>query len=120
MNRTFTVAELAAIGVPPDDPEDVEYSNALLADEHVTTLKYTAKRRCIFRADDDGRTYAVEYEGRLDTGDFELGEYMPDDHGWYGDTVEATEVEQREVTVTRWLPVEDEPTGQSAPRGSRP
>ncbi|MFI7315174.1 hypothetical protein [Streptomyces hygroscopicus] len=107
--RTFTPAELAAIGVPPDSPEDVEYSDILLADEPVTTLKYTQHRRCIFRAEDDGKTYAVEYEGRLDTGDYEVGGYAPDDHGWYGDTVEATQVEQREVTVTRWAPVEEAP-----------
>jgi len=108
--RTFTVAELAAIGVPPDSPEDIEYSDHLLADEPVTTLKYTAKRRCIFFAEDDDRTYAVQYEAALDTGDFEVGGYAPDDHGWYGGSVEAVEVEVREVTVTRWVPVEDSPT----------
>lgn len=104
--RTFTVAELAAIGVPPDSPDDVEYSDVLLADEQVATLKYTAKRRCIFRAPDNDRTYAVEYEAQLDVGDFEVGGYAPDDHGWYGDTVQAAEVEEREVTVIRWMPVE--------------
>lgn len=31
---------------------------------------------------------------------------MPDNHGWYGNTVEAVEVEEREVTVTRWLPID--------------
>ncbi|MEU0808762.1 hypothetical protein [Streptomyces sp. NPDC005970] len=108
--RTFTIAELAAIGVPPDSPKDVEYSDVLLADEFVTTLKYTAQRRCIFRAEDDGRTYAVEYEAALEVGDFELGGYAPDGHGWFDDTVEAVEVEEREVTVTRWEPVEDTPT----------
>lgn len=110
MARQFTRQQLAAIGVPPDSPEDIEYSETVLADEPVTTLKYTAQRRCVFRA--DGRTYAVEYEGRLDTGDFEVGEYAPDDHGWYGDSVEAVEVEQREVTVTRWLPIEGTPPGR--------
>ncbi|WP_432010174.1 hypothetical protein [Streptomyces cucumeris] len=104
--RTFTAAELAAIGVPPDEPQDVQYSDVLLADEHVATLKYTAKRRCIFRAPDDARTYAVEYETRLDTGDYEVGDYAPDDHGWYGGTVEAAEVEERQVTVTQWVPVD--------------
>ncbi|MFI5525014.1 hypothetical protein [Streptomyces platensis] len=109
MNRTFTITELATLGVPPDEPDDVEYSDHLLADEPVATLKYTGKRRCVFRAPDDGRTYAVEYEAELDTGDYEVGGGMPDNHGWYGGTVEAIEMEQREVTVTRWLPVEDTP-----------
>ncbi|KIF67594.1 hypothetical protein HY68_01435 [Streptomyces sp. AcH 505] len=110
MARQFTRQQLAAIGVPPDSPEDIEYSDTVLADEPLTTLKYRAQRRCVFLA--DGRTYAVEYEGRLDTGDFEAGEYVPDDHGWYGDSVEAVEVEQREVTVTRWLPIEDTSPGR--------
>ncbi|MCZ1006364.1 hypothetical protein [Streptomyces lydicus] len=108
--RTFTTTELAALSVPPDSPEDVEYSEHLLADEQTTTLKYTAQRCAVFRAPDDGRTYAVEYEAPLDTGDYEVGGYVPDDHGWYGGTVEAIEVEQREVTVTRWMPVEDTQT----------
>ncbi|MGW6741699.1 hypothetical protein ACWGDX_13390 [Streptomyces sp. NPDC055025] len=105
--RQFTRNELAAIGVPPDSPDDIEYDDDLLADEPVTTLKYTALRRVVFRAPDDGKSYAVEYETRLDTGDFEVNEYSPEDHGWYGDTVEAVEVEERQVLVTRWLPVEE-------------
>lgn len=106
--RIFTVTELAALGVPPSDPRDIEYDPDLLADEHVATLKYTAQRRCVFRADDD-RTYAVEYEGQLDVGDFEVGAGMPDTHGWHGDTVTAVEVEERPVIVARWHPVTDEP-----------
>lgn len=102
--RHFTQDQLAALGVPPDSPDDIEYSDTVVADEFVTTLKYSAQRRCIFNAD-DGKTYAVEYEGRLDTGDFEVGGDGPPDYGWYGDTVEAFEVEEREVTVTKWVPV---------------
>ncbi|MBL0779447.1 hypothetical protein G6541_20115 [Streptomyces albidoflavus] len=102
--RHFTPAELANLGVPPSDPTDVEHDPDLLQDELVATLKYTATRRCVFRAPDD-RCYAVEYEAAIDTGDFEVGGYAPDDHGWYGPTVEAVEVEERAVTVTKWLPV---------------
>jgi len=105
ITRTFTVAELAAIGVPPDELDDMEYSDTLLADEFVGTLKYTAQRRCVFLAEDDGLTYAVTYEAPLDTGDYEVSDGMPADHGWYG-YVEAVRVEEREVTVTRWEPVE--------------
>lgn len=103
--RHFTREQLATLGVPPADPDEIQYYDDLLADEFVTTLKYTAQRRCVFRAD-DGRTYAVEYEAALDIGDFEVGDGGPDDYGWYGPTVEAVEVEERPVTVTRWVPVD--------------
>ncbi|MFF1756145.1 hypothetical protein [Streptomyces sp. NPDC058266] len=103
--RHFTPAELERLGVPPAHPDDVD-DEVLLADEFVTTLKYTASRRCVFRAPDDGRTYAVTYEGDLDVGDFEVGGGTPDGHGWYGDRVEAVEVEERAVTVTRWVVVD--------------
>jgi len=104
--RTFTIAELADLGVPPDSPDDIEYSDTLLADEPVTILKYTQLRRCVFQADDDTR-WAVEYEAPMEMGDFEVDGGGPDDHGWYGDTIEATAVEEREVTVTKWMPIED-------------
>ncbi|MFF9894934.1 hypothetical protein [Streptomyces longispororuber] len=109
--RQFTREQLAALGVPPDQPDDVEYSDILLADEHVTTLKYTQQRRVIFRAEDDGRTYAIEYQAPMDVGDFEVGDGGPDDYGWYGDTVEAVEVEERPKLVTTWEPV----SGQGTP-----
>lgn len=102
--RIFTVAELAAINVPPDDPTDIAHDGHVLADEQIGILKYTATRRCVFEAPDGG-VYAVEYEAKLDVGDFELGDYAPEGHGWYGDTVEAVEVEERQVTVTQWMPV---------------
>ncbi|WP_434593432.1 hypothetical protein [Streptomyces sp. A5-4] len=105
--RQFTRAQLADLGVPPDDPQDIEYSETVLADEPVTTLKYSMQRRCVFRTDDD-KTYAVTYEGQLDAGDYEVGP-PPDDHGWYSDTVEAEEVEQRHEIVRLWKPVADEP-----------
>lgn len=103
--RTFTRAQLAALGVPPDSPNEVEYSDTLLADEFVTTLKYSAQRRCVFESD-DGKTYSVEYEAPLDTGDFEVGGDGPPGYGWYGDTVEAVEVEEQQVMVTKWVPVD--------------
>lgn len=105
--RQFTREQLAALGVPPDQPDDVEYSDTLVADEYVTNLKYSQQRRVIFRAEDDGKTYAIKYEAPIDVGDFEVHGEGPDDYGWYGDTVEAVEVEERAVTVTRWMPVDD-------------
>ncbi|MEV8417813.1 hypothetical protein AB0P45_30075 [Streptomyces niveus] len=106
--RHFTRQQLAALNVPPASPRDIEDDPNLLADEHVTTQKYTALRRCVFLADDD-RTYAVEYEAALNVGDFEVGDGGPDDHGWYGDTVKAVEVEEQEVVVIRRVPVDDDP-----------
>ncbi|PBC71537.1 hypothetical protein BX265_6147 [Streptomyces sp. TLI_235] len=105
--RHFTIAELAALGVPPDSPDDVEYIHTLLADEQVAILKYTQQRRVIFRVDDDSPAYAVTYEAHIDTGDYEVGDGMPDNHGWWGDTVEVVEVQQQAVTVLQWLPVPD-------------
>ncbi|GGW99675.1 hypothetical protein [Streptomyces chryseus] len=99
--RDFTRAELAALGVPPDSPQDVQWSETLLADEPVATLKYTQKRRAVFLADDE-RTYAVEYEAPIDAGDHETGP-APDGHGWHGDTVKAVQVVRRPVVVEQWL-----------------
>ncbi|MFJ6014519.1 hypothetical protein [Streptomyces sp. NPDC092952] len=105
--KQFTVDQLADLGVPPDCPEDVEYSETVLVDEHVSMSKYSQVRRCIFR-DDDGRTWAVTYEAQVDAGDYEVGP-PPDNHGWHGNTVEAVEVEQRPVIVARWESVYDDP-----------
>ncbi|MFE3378791.1 hypothetical protein [Streptomyces anulatus] len=105
--RTFTHADLAALGVPPDRPEDVEWSDTVLADIHVTVLKYSQQRRAVFIADDD-KTYAVTYEAALDMGDFEVDGGPPDNHGWYGDTVTATRVVQRPVVVPQWQDYEPE------------
>ncbi|MGW4648061.1 hypothetical protein [Kitasatospora sp. NPDC004289] len=102
ITRDFTIAELRALDLPPDDPDEPdEFPEHVLADEHLGNLKYTASRRVIFQH--DGRTWAVEYEARMDVGDHEFGDYDPDDHGWWGDTVTATAVEEREVTVTKWV-----------------
>ncbi|MEU2730100.1 hypothetical protein ABZ650_20525 [Streptomyces griseoviridis] len=102
--REFTIAELADYNIPPDDPTDLDCEEYVLADEQAAILKYTALRRCVFAAD-DGKTYAVEYEAPLDTGAFELGDRLPDGRGWHGGTVQATEVEQLQVVVSRWVPV---------------
>ncbi|MEC3995055.1 hypothetical protein VSR01_16540 [Actinacidiphila sp. DG2A-62] len=110
-NRTFTRAELAAYGVPPDRPGDVDGDTVLL-DEALCTLKYSQSRRCVFRAD-DGRMYGVQYEAPVDAGDYETGP-GPDDHGWHGDAIATVEVEQRPETVMRWVPVDAPPTSRDA------
>ncbi|MFD8916176.1 hypothetical protein [Streptomyces sp. NPDC059575] len=98
--RYFTVAEPAALCVPPGDPNRIEFYEHILADELVAVRSRTARRRCPFRAPDDGRTYAVEYEAPLDTGDFEVGDDGPGNHGRHGDTMEAVEVQAHQFTVT--------------------
>ncbi|MFG2404208.1 hypothetical protein ACGFR8_07690 [Streptomyces brevispora] len=98
--RDFTRTELANLGVPPDSPEDVEWSDTVLADTHVTVLKYSQQRRCVFLT--EGETYAVEYEAPIDLGDLEVDGGPPENHGWYGDTVTATRVIQRPTVVDTW------------------
>ena len=112
--RQFTVQELAALGVPPDSPEDVQWSETVLLDEAVGTLKYSVNRRCIFR-DEEGTTWAVTYEGPVDAGDYEVGP-PPDDRGWSGGTVEAVQVQQRPVLVARWEPVPENHHLEERPR----
>lgn len=104
--RTFTISELLALSIPPDSPKDVEYLDDVHVDEHVSNLKYTQLRRCVFDAP-DGHTYAVEYEAPMDVGDFELGNVGPDNYGWYG-PVEAVQVERRLTGVEKWMPVADD------------
>jgi len=111
--RYFTQDELAALTIPLDSPEDINEYDHILLDEHVRILKYTQVRRCAFIAD-DGKTYAVVYEAPIDTGDYEVGGDMPDNHGWWDEPVEGVEVEAREVTTVQWVPVEsgEEPEGE--------
>ncbi|MEE4598257.1 hypothetical protein V2J94_41550 [Streptomyces sp. DSM 41524] len=97
IRRTFTVAELEEIGVPHDLPEAAE-----VADDRVSSARWYETRRCLFRH--DGRVWAVRYRQGLT----EEQEMEPFEH--YRDGVPATAMEQREVTVTRWMPVEDEST----------
>ncbi|MFF5968177.1 hypothetical protein ACFY64_31540 [Streptomyces collinus] len=112
--KHFTIGQLADLGVPPDRPEDVQWSETVLADEPVATLKYSQQRRCVF-LDDDDRTYAVTYEAPVDAGDYEVGP-PPDNYGWSGASIEAVEVERRPVVVARWEPITDEPRVDDEPR----
>jgi hypothetical protein len=93
LTRTFTAAELDAIGVPFDLPENAEVS-----DTQVSAGRWTETRRILFRH--EGRVWAVAYR----TGLTEEQEVEPFEH--YADLVPATAMEERQVTVTQWLPVE--------------
>lgn len=102
ITREFTPAELGALGVPPDSPDDVD-GDVILDDQKIMTLKYTQERACVFRdVEGNGRAYTVTYEARLDMGDFEVGDDGPENHGWRSDTVTAYEVEQVPVVVNVW------------------
>ncbi len=101
ITRTFTVTELEALGVPPDSPDEGDWSACILAVETIGRLKYTMHRRVIFQTADG--EWAVEYEDA--TGSEADGQ--PENHGWYDETIEAVAVEEQFGTVTRWVPVEE-------------
>lgn len=105
--QIFTRFELAAHGVPPDSPDDVEYSETVLCDEPGPILKYSRQRRVVFRYDGNGKAYSLTYEAPIDTGDHEVHGGHPDDHGWHGPTVEGVEVELRPVVRYEWEPVDE-------------
>lgn len=91
VTRAFTAAELEEIGVPFDLPGDIEVSRELIdADRwsHVYEL--------LFRH--DGRVWSITYE----VGATEYQEVDP----FGSDPVTATAMEERQVTITRWMPIE--------------
>lgn len=101
--RTFTTAQLEAIGVPdelpgPNSPK-VEGLAYELAREQVDRRRWVSVHRLVFRAPDDGKAWRVYFERGLT-------EEQEDTDPWNGNaTVEATEVELVPVTVQRWQPV---------------
>lgn len=98
VTRTFTPDQLAAMGIPNDwEAEDGKVAE-ILHDEQIDTRRWVSVHELVFRAPDDGKTYRVHYQ-------LPLTEHQEADR-WFGDdTIKATEVEEREVTVTRWVPV---------------
>lgn len=103
VHNKFLRTELTYLDLPPASPKDVEHRDDLHLDEHVRTLKYTQLRRFVF-THPNGRTFAVEYEAPIDTGDFEFGDSPVENNGWPR-MVAAVEVELRPVAVDRWMPV---------------
>lgn len=103
ITRTFTVAELEDLGVPPDSDDPDDWTEFIVADEFIARLKYSEHRRSVFHTgEENGRAWAVEYESG--TGSEVDGE--PENHGWYEDTVEAVAVRAVRGAATKWLPVE--------------
>jgi len=99
LTRTFTRDELEAIGVP--DKWTATWQRAEhLHEEQVDMCSWVSVHQLVFRAPDDGKTYSVCYERGLT-------EYQDGVDPWDDDDeVTATAVEERQVTVTQWLPVE--------------
>jgi len=117
VSNRFTIAELIALDLPPDSPEDVQDRPDVHLDEYVRTLKYSQVRRFVF-THPSGKTYAVEYEAPVDAGDFEVGADGIENFGW-GRHVIAVQVERRTVAVQRWMPVHED-TGTDPDAGAEP
>lgn len=93
LTRTFTVAELEAIGVPFDLPDDQVVSREL-----VGTERWSSVYELLFRF--DGRVWSVKYERpATEHQEVPLFRHEP---------VTATAMEERQATVTRWMPIEAE------------
>jgi len=95
-SRTFTPDQLDEIGVPFETDEDGTAED--LARDTVSTGRWNKTIRLVFRAPDDGLTYAIRYQqGLTEQQDCDL---------WFGKTeIKAVEVEQRPVVVQQWKPV---------------
>lgn len=101
MKRSFTPDQLAAIGIPNEYDADEGQCAERLHEKQVDTRRWVSVQQLIFRAPDDGKAYSVTYMRGLT-------EHQDGTDPWnYETEIEATEMEQREVTVTRWLPVAD-------------
>lgn len=96
LTRTFTVAELDDIGVPFELDADDTCAEEIET-RHIESRRWNALKELIFRHPEDGRAYAIRYQEGL-TEDQHCDPFL-------GDTVIAVVMEQREVTVTQWMPV---------------
>lgn len=99
ITRTFTRAELEAIGVP-DKWNASGPAAEHLHEEQIGSRRWVSVHWLVFRAPDDGKAYAVSYEQGLTESQDGTDPWNDDDE------VTATAVEERQVTVTQWLPVE--------------
>ncbi|MFE7115475.1 hypothetical protein ACFU99_08645 [Streptomyces sp. NPDC057654] len=103
--RTFTRAELDALGLPDDMPSAeyaAKYPEAAveLHREQVDSRRWVSVHELVFRAPDDGKAYRVTYvAGLTEHQDVSPWEYE-------GDTVDAVEVEPYERRTIAWCAVE--------------
>lgn len=98
ITRTFTPDQLEEIGVPHDWTATGPAAECL-HEEQTDTHRWVSIHELVFRAPDDGKTYSVTYQQGLT-------EHQECDRWFDDDQIIATEVEEREVTVKRWLPIE--------------
>jgi hypothetical protein len=97
LTRKFTIAELEEIGVPFELDDDQEVS-----DRQVESRRWVALHELLFRH--DGQVWAVRYEVGL-TEEQECEPFGTSDPEA---VVTATAMEERQVTVTKWLPINTE------------
>ncbi|ODA69257.1 hypothetical protein [Streptomyces sp. AVP053U2] len=104
--RTFTRAQLEALGLPDETvtaDRAAEYPELTveLHREYIESRRWESVHELVFRAPDDGKAYRVTYRESLTE--------MQDSDPWnYEDTVKAVEVEQRPVTVMQWQPADEQ------------
>lgn len=96
MKRTFDKNLLvAAWGLP----HNIDKEGEIIEDTIVETSRWSEIHSLIFKAPDDGKFYEVSYSQGLT-------EYQDESPWEYDSEVQGTEVEPREVTVVKYLPVE--------------
>ena len=80
--------------------EELDLPYGSLEDEIIDTSRWSIHHKIVFE-DKDSRKYETFYsEGATE---------CQDESPWeYEDEIECTEVEQREVKVIKWMPVESE------------
>lgn len=102
--RTFTRQQLDDLGLPHEligEDRAAEYPEMTveLHREQTATRRWASIHELVFRAPDGGLAYRITYQSPLT----EHQECDP----WFGaDEVKAFEVEQRPVTVMRWMRVQ--------------
>jgi hypothetical protein len=94
ITRTFTREQLDEWDLPWGS-DDVE----ILQDEQIETRRWYSVHEVVFRAPDDGKTWAVTYEQGLT-------EHQEDHDLWgYENTVEGELMELVEEVTTKWKAV---------------
>lgn len=106
--RTFTVEQLAELGLPhdlatPATADRYPHAAVELHRAQVGTRRWVSVHELVFRAPDDGKTYRVRYEQGLT-------EHQDCTDPWdYNSEVTAVEVRKYPVTVMEWRAAGEEP-----------
>jgi hypothetical protein len=97
--RVFTREQLEEMGVPHKWDAEPGKEAEILRDQQTDTRRWVSWHEVLFRAPDDGKVYAVDYQQGLT--EQQDGTDLWDDE----DTVTAVEMEPYEITVTEWREV---------------